>query len=143
MSASYVITLKSNDKHGEPEFINVDASKAKEVMARWDAHQNILIGDAYISWQRIIEVTAPPANIRLEGPKWCGKCEEGWTTHPQGEGFIPCTCNPTGIEICRNYKSYLENQSWYKEAQYYENRRRDTESMLTFADSQAVFDLSN
>jgi hypothetical protein len=112
----YTVTIKPAEPKGELSFFQVDASKAKEIMTKWDTHQNVQIGDAYISWQRIVEVTAPPKDLQLSGPQWCGKCEKGWLGEAWGE-WKPCSCNPTGKEKISEYRNYLETQDWYKQSQ--------------------------
>jgi hypothetical protein len=110
-------------------------------MARWDAHQNVQIGDAYISWQRIVEITAPPASNRIDSPKWCGKCEEGWTfregtdpAYPKEILASPCKCNPRGQEEVRKYEDYLNTQSWYVRDYKKRERRLEQASLLLSAD---------
>ena len=108
---TYTITVKPSDIKGELDFYHVDSRQAKEISARWDEHQNVTIGDKKISWQRIVEITAPPASNRLEAPQYCVKCEKGWLF--SRDGAYPCSCNAKGKDDMKEYKEYLEKQSWY------------------------------
>lgn len=124
---TYTVTLKPTDPKADLVFFSVDAAKAREIKERWDAHQNVQIGDSYISWQRIVEITAPPAHNALQGPSFCGDCESGWLVG--SEGATPCVCSSKGTADMKEYLEYLNHQSWYVRELRAEDRRREFDSL--------------
>lgn len=113
--ATYTITVKPAEPKGDLSFYTVDGPTAKEIQQRWDNHQNIQIGDHYISWQRVVEITAPPKDLQLAVKLYCGRCDKGWKYNALG-GYACEKCNPRGQELTKEYYQYLESQTYYAEA---------------------------
>lgn len=128
---TFTISVKPSEPKGDMSFYQVDARKAKEIKDRWDAHQNIQIGDSYISWQRIVEITAPPATNRLEAAKFCSKCEQGWLFGDNGA--YPCSCNANGKDEIAKYSDYLQTQKWYTDSVKRDDQARDKDSLIESA----------